>query len=126
MKVSRNDIQRIYQDQVKKVRDDKSTDSFKKVMADTTSQSEATTKTFHPPSGLNASNPLIAGKPVPQADPVETLKFAAEVVANEPDVRTDKVARLKSLIDSGKYNVSSDKVAEKLLQSGIVTRSWEA
>lgn len=127
MKVSnRIDITKIYQEQVKKTQSG-SSDAFKKVMQDAASSSATgTTKAvLHPPSGINTSRPVFTGKPVPQADPVETLRFAAEVVANEPDIRAEKVERIKKLFESGQYNVPPEKVAEKLLASGVLTKSWE-
>ncbi len=127
MKVSiGNTIQRIYQEQVQKTQDPKSGEAFKKVMKDATSSPPGPGKAvFHPPSGINVENPVFSGRPVKQADPVETMKFAAEVVAASPDTRAERVNQLKALIDSGKYNVSPTDVAEKMLRSGVLTRSWE-
>ncbi|RCK79815.1 MAG: hypothetical protein OZSIB_3969 [Candidatus Ozemobacter sibiricus] len=126
MKVSnRIDIARIYQDQVKKTQGD-SGDAFKKVMQEATGATAGAAKpTFHPPSGLNLARPVFAGKPVPQADPVETARFAAEVVANEPDIRAEKVERIKKLFESGQYNIPPEKVAERLLASRVLTDPWE-
>lgn len=126
MKVSnRNDIQRIYQDQIKKAHSEKSGDGFKKVMQQASEGGEVRKPSFHPPSGITSAQTILSGKPIPQADPVETMKFAAEVVANDPDVRQERIDRIKALIDGGKYNVSPDKVAARLLASGVLTRSWE-
>lgn len=127
MKVSKSDtIQRIYQEQVKKTQNPKSGEAFKKVMQNTTASPSGPEKaSFHPPSGINVENPVFSGKPVKQADPVATMQFAAEVVAASPDMRAERVNQLKALIDSGKYNISPTAVAEKMLQSGILTRSWE-
>ncbi len=126
MKVSnRIDIARIYQDQVKKTQGD-SGDAFKKVMQEATGPAGGVAKpTFHPPSGVNIARPVFAGKPVPQADPIETARFAAEVVANEPDIRAEKVERLKKLFEAGQYNIPAEKVAERMLASGVLTKSWE-
>jgi flagellar biosynthesis anti-sigma factor FlgM len=125
MKVSNNiNITKIYQNQVKKAKTDKSSGEFGKMMANSEVKNTESTKAFHPPSGININNPVLTGAPVEQADPVETVKFAAEVVANEPDVRAEKVDRIKKLFDAGQYNVSPEAVAEKLLSSGVM-RSWE-
>ena len=132
MKVSNgNTIQKIYQEQVKKTQDTGSGEAFKKVMQSSTQKSSDVTKpAFHPPSGVNVMNPVFAGKPVQQADPVETMKFAAEVVAAQPDVRSERINMLKSLIDKGQYNVSPESVAEKMLSNSRKSRalldSWEA
>ncbi|HOT27389.1 MAG TPA: flagellar biosynthesis anti-sigma factor FlgM [Candidatus Ozemobacteraceae bacterium] len=112
MKVSRNDIQKIYQEQVKKAKTEQSGDAFGKILKDTTGGAEAPKKTFHPPSGVNVNQPIIAGKPVAEADPVKTLEFAAEVVAGQSEIREEKISRIKALFDKGQYNVSPEKVAE--------------
>ncbi|OGK11179.1 MAG: flagellar biosynthesis anti-sigma factor FlgM [Candidatus Riflebacteria bacterium GWC2_50_8] len=126
MKVSSDvNITRIYQDQVKKAKADKPDGEFRKMMQDSTSKAEGPNRSFHPPSGINPNNPILSGAPVAQANSVDTIKFAAEVVASEPEVRADKVDRIKQLFDAGQYNVSSAAVAEKLFASGAVTTSWE-
>ena len=125
MKVSSVNVTRIYQDQVQKAKTAKPEGEFRKLMQDSTTKADGNVKTFHPPSGVNPNNPVLSGAPVAQADPVETIKFAAEVVASEPDVRSEKVDRIKKLFDAGQYNVSPEKVAEKLFASGIMTSSWE-
>ncbi len=128
MKVSNsniNNIQKIYQEQVKKANTGKTSGEFSKLMQENSVKQTESTKTFHPPSGVNLNNPVLTGAPVQQADPVETLKFAAEVVANQPDVRAEKVDRIKALFDAGQYNVSAEKVAERLWASGVMTTSWE-
>ena len=126
MKVSSsNNILNIYREQLKKVGGD-SGDAFKKVLETSTPTSTPAAKvTLTTPSGVNLANPVFSGKPAPVADPVVTLKFAAEVVANQPEVRSEKVSRLKELIDRGQYNIPSEKVAEKLFASGVMTKSWD-
>ena len=37
-----------------------------------------------------------------------------------PDVRRDRVAALKRLIDTGKYHVSSDDLAEKMIKEFLL------
>jgi flagellar biosynthesis anti-sigma factor FlgM len=125
MKVSNINVTSIYQDQVKKARTDKADGEFGKMMQDSTSKVENKERSFHPPSGINPNNPVLSGSPVAQADPVETVKFAAEVVAGEPDVRAEKVDRIKKLFDAGQYNVSAEAVAEKLYSHRAIRDSWE-
>ena len=43
-------------------------------------------------------------------------QVAKQAVANASDVREDKVAELKSKIDSGNYDVDTDDFASKLLE----------
>ncbi len=125
MKVSNSNITKIYQDQVKKARNQKADGEFGKLMNNSATKTDGQVRAFQPPSGINPNNPVLSGAPVAQADPVETIKFAAEVVASEPDVRAEKVDRIKQLFDAGQYNVSPEAVAEKLFASGAVTSSWE-
>jgi flagellar biosynthesis anti-sigma factor FlgM len=125
MKVSNVNVTRIYQDQVKKAQTAKPDGEFNKLMQNSTGKADSAARTFHPPSGVNPNNPVLSGAPVAEADPVETVKFAAEVVASEPDVRSEKVDRIKRLFDAGQYNVSAEKVANALYASGVITSSWE-
>lgn len=127
MKVSNSiNVTRIYQEQVKKAGSEKTDGEFRKLMQNQADTKVDSTRTFTPPSGVNPNNPVLSGAPVPQADPVETVKFAAEVVANQPDVRAEKVDHIKKLFDAGQYNVAPEKVAERLFASGVLTNSWEA
>ncbi|MFZ2956795.1 MAG: flagellar biosynthesis anti-sigma factor FlgM [Candidatus Ozemobacteraceae bacterium] len=127
MKVSNgNSIQKIYREQVTKAKPEGSGDDFKKVMKGASQSADGVAKAaFHPPSGIVLGNPIIAGKPVKEADPVETMKFAAEVVAGQPDIRSEKVDRISALIKSGQYNIPSEAVAERLFLSKHLTESWE-
>ena len=43
-------------------------------------------------------------------------QIAKQAVAKAPDIREDKVKAIKSLVDSGKYEVSSEDFAAKLLE----------
>lgn len=125
MKVSNINVTSIYQDQVKKARNGKVDGEFSKLMQESAGKTEGKAKAFHPPSGINPNNPILSGSPVAEADPVETVKFAAEVVAGQPDVRAEKVDRIKKLFDAGQYNVPAEAVADRLWASGVITSSWE-
>ena len=51
-----------------------------------------------------------------------TLKEAQtvrEIITSEPEIREDKVAELKEKIESGKYKVDHDAVADKLVGTFI-------
>lgn len=126
MKVSNNtDIARIYQEQLKKLQGEKSGEAFKKVMQDVSGATPATRKEFHPPSGINPTNPVFTGKPVAEVEPAKTIEFAAEVMAQAPEVRQDRIDRIAKLIAQGQYNVPAEKVAEALLSAKSFTESWE-
>jgi len=42
-----------------------------------------------------------------------------EIIASEPDVREDKVAELKERIESGRYEIDHQAVADKMVDSFI-------
>jgi negative regulator of flagellin synthesis FlgM len=50
------------------------------------------------------------------------IQKATEVVGAAPDIRTEKVERIKNEIAQGDYRVSSDDLAEKVLEN-IITES---
>ncbi len=50
------------------------------------------------------------------------IQQAQEVVKNSPDVRTEKVNRIKKEIAEGSFSVDSDALAEKILKD-IITES---
>jgi len=37
-----------------------------------------------------------------------------------PDVREDKVAQLRNQIENGTYKINADKIAEKIIQEGLI------
>jgi len=41
------------------------------------------------------------------------------IVKETPDVRLDKVAKLKKQIEQGCYKVDSDRIAERMLEEGL-------
>lgn len=45
------------------------------------------------------------------------FQIAKQVVAQAPDIRQDKVNELKQRMASGTYNVSSEEVADKMVES---------
>jgi len=45
------------------------------------------------------------------------FQFAYQAIKDTPDIREDKVERIKNGIDAGTYNVDSEKVAEKIMAS---------
>ncbi len=47
----------------------------------------------------------------------KSYQTAKAAVNDAPDVRQDKVAEIKAMIAAGKYNISSEAVADKILSS---------
>jgi len=48
------------------------------------------------------------------------LKKINDVLEMTPDVRAERVAELKKLVDEGRYQVDSEGVAEKMLNQSII------
>jgi negative regulator of flagellin synthesis FlgM len=42
-----------------------------------------------------------------------------ELISSEPDIREDKVSELKERIESGKYSIDCDRVADKMIQASL-------
>jgi len=42
-----------------------------------------------------------------------------QIVQDTPDVRQDKVAKLRKQIKQGRYKVDADQVAERMLEEGL-------
>ena len=42
-----------------------------------------------------------------------------QIVQDTPDVRQDKVAKLRKQIEQGRYKVDADRVAERILEEGL-------
>jgi len=127
MKVSNriNNIQKVYQDQVKKAKTNKSDGEFGKLMQDASVKGAEKTKPTQSTDSVNTTS-LISNeqKPVPVSFEA-SVNTAARVVANEPDVRAERVAQIKQLFDAGQYNISPEVVAGRLLASGAM-KSWDA
>ncbi len=52
----------------------------------------------------------------------EKVKLINDAVKNTPDIRQDKVDDIKSRIKDGTYNVSADKLAQKLMDIGLADK----
>ncbi|MEW5773662.1 MAG: flagellar biosynthesis anti-sigma factor FlgM [Thermodesulfobacteriota bacterium] len=66
-----------------------------------------------------------AGKPTPSGDGVSVssdaklLAAGFEAARKAPDVREDKVARLKELVASGQYQVDGRSIAERMVREDV-------
>lgn len=49
------------------------------------------------------------------SDKAKSYQFALGIVRQEPEIRQEKVTELKEKIQSGNYNVSSEDIAEKMM-----------
>ncbi len=65
-------------------------------------------------------------KPVEKADTVKISEEAREfqetqkVMENIPDVRVEKVAKIKNQIENGTYEIKSGKIAEKMVKDSLL------
>ena len=48
------------------------------------------------------------------------VKLAKKAIENSPDIRKERVQRLKEQIKQGTYNVSGEKIAEKMLNESFL------
>jgi flagellar biosynthesis anti-sigma factor FlgM len=53
---------------------------------------------------------------------METVAAAKAVIAQAPDVRQDKVDAYRKLINDGDYTISSDKIADKIISEGRLSK----
>ena len=100
MKVSNGiNVTRIYQEQLKKAQNKTTGDSFSKMLGNVTGESS---KVSDAPALKHAANTnlniAINNAQAERDDPVEVFEFAAGAVANSPEVREEKVARIKALL----------------------------
>jgi negative regulator of flagellin synthesis FlgM len=48
------------------------------------------------------------------------IRQIKQILDQTPDVREEKVLELKNKIDTGRYNVNSDKIAEKIAGESLI------
>ncbi|TCL64805.1 FlgM family anti-sigma-28 factor [Hydrogenispora ethanolica] len=51
---------------------------------------------------------------------VQELNLIKEQVLKSPDIRADKVSELKELIQDGRYHVTGDEIAQKMINRSLV------
>jgi negative regulator of flagellin synthesis FlgM len=76
----------------------------------------ATTKS---PSGTSSTG---GTEQIAISSKAKDIQKATEVINAAPDIRIEKVARIKEKIANGSYSVSSKEIAEKILKN-IITES---
>ncbi len=125
MKVSNNiNVTNISKNQTNKLQGANS-DKFDKMLQGASNQNNQKLEVQNNEPGKKVSlTSLAETTTTPVKTPDEMVALANETVANEPDIRLEKVNHIKALIDSGNYNVSPEAVAEKLWASGVVRHAW--
>jgi anti-sigma28 factor (negative regulator of flagellin synthesis) len=127
MKVSNGiNVTRIYQEQFKKAQNKTTSDNFSNLLGNVTNESVNVSNASALKHAAKANLDIaLSNAQSEKVDPAKVFEFAAGAVANSPEVREEKVARIKALFDAGQYNISPEAVAEKLWASGVLTASWE-
>lgn len=69
-------------------------------------------KNAAPPSVKEAANVQISQK-------AKEMSLAKKIAEETPDIREDKIAYFKDLIDKGEYKVDSDKVANAMVREAM-------
>ncbi|MDD5934725.1 MAG: flagellar biosynthesis anti-sigma factor FlgM [Clostridiales bacterium] len=70
----------------------------------------------------NSTQKVMKSNAVSKRDRVEIsqlgkdIQVAKQVVAQAPDIRQDKVNEIKQRMASGKYNVSTEEIADKMIK----------
>ncbi|MDQ5988371.1 MAG: hypothetical protein CSYNP_04131 [Syntrophus sp. SKADARSKE-3] len=67
-----------------------------------------------------AGNTFPQGEKIELSSDVKDFSQIKKVLADIPDVREDKVQQLKKQIDEGTYNVSGEKIAEKMVSEALL------
>lgn len=74
------------------------------------------------PSSKPASGQTSTSEQIAISSKAKDIQQAQEVVKSSPNVRTEKVNRIKKEIAEGRFNIDSDALAEKILKD-IITES---
>jgi negative regulator of flagellin synthesis FlgM len=67
-----------------------------------------------------SDNPALKSDTVVLSDAANRIQEAQSQIKAIPDVRTDKVAELKSQIEKGTYEIKSEAIAEKMIRDSLL------
>jgi len=67
----------------------------------------------------------IAGDKVEISSQSRDLKKIHDILAQTPDIRSEKVAALKKAVEEGHYQVNAENIAAKIIQEMLVESSKE-
>ncbi len=70
-------------------------------------------------SKVSSSQEDMASEQVDLSARAKEIQQALEIVQNAPDIRTDKVNRIRTEIAAGRFQVDNEAVAEKILKEII-------
>lgn len=78
-----------------------------------------------PPALPEGQKPGAAGDKVEISSQSRELQKMQDILAQTPDVRSEKVAAIKKAIEEGRYQVNAENVAQKMIQEILVESSRE-
>ncbi len=55
------------------------------------------------------------------SDDAKMISRAIDIIRTTPDIRKEKVAELKKMIQEGAYKIDSEKLAEKIIEEHLAT-----
>ncbi len=61
-----------------------------------------------------------AGEKIELSDKARDIQSAKKAMENVPDIRTEKVEKLKEAISKGVYNVKGEVIADKMMKQSIL------
>jgi len=76
-----------------------------------------------PPRLQEGEKAGIAGDKVEISSQSRDLKKMQDILAQTPDIRSEKVSALKKAVEEGRYQVSAEKVAQKMIEEILVESS---
>ncbi len=123
MKITNNNIPMINNDQ-KKV----SQNADKKIKVDEKFNQLVNSKIAEDKKTVEGAPKTVANDPIANAQgnsanatrQAEHMKEVKNFIKSTPEVRSDRVEEIKAKIASGTYNVSSEELADKLINSGVI------
>ena len=71
-------------------------------------------------AGSQANIALVPEEKVSLSSAAKDVQQVKSAIETLPDVRTEKVAQLKDRIEEGTYNVSGEKIAEKMIGDSLL------
>jgi negative regulator of flagellin synthesis FlgM len=72
------------------------------------------------PDKQAASTPTITEEKVDLSTMAKEIQQAKNALSKVPDVREEKVQEIKNQVENGKYNVSGEKIAGKMVGESII------
>lgn len=67
-----------------------------------------------------SAKPAVRTDTVEISDTAKKIQEAKSQLENIPDIREEKVANIKSQIESGKYEINPDKIASSMIRDALL------